>query len=151
MEPNSKITDDFLDDNWRNIEKKAVEETQNIIKAEFSSLKTELEHVLLKFESANYGPELQNKLEEIKGDSTAKLKSLLEHQQQTRQLLNELKVSIESINDEDIKKKFTNLSANISQTDEKLSGITTSVLSFSDKAGKVITNTLMKSVIGVIP
>ncbi|NQY64259.1 MAG: hypothetical protein HRT38_11095 [Alteromonadaceae bacterium] len=151
MNGNPDITDDFLDEKWRELEGKAETTTKEIIAVEFNNLKAELAQISTKFENGNYGQALQTSLDELKSESAEQLKTLSQQQQKTRLFINELQVKIDNIDDENLKMAFTNLKNSVSQTDEKLNNISTSVLNFSDKAGKVITNTLMKSVIGVVP
>ncbi len=151
MDSNPDITDDFLDKKWRELEGKVETATKEIISVEFNNLKAELAQIAAKFENGNYGQALQTSLEKLKSESADQLKVLNKKQQQTRMLMNELQVKIDNINDENLKKAFSNLKNSVDQTDEKLTAISTSVLNYSDKAGKIITNTLMKSVIGAVP
>ena len=145
---NTDITDDFVDDNWRQLRDKVDQETKAIVANEFAKLKQDMDEILENYQQGNYDEALRNELTKLETDTRASIKGFAEQQAQVQQALSDLTASLEEIDDADVQAALAELQSATQQTQQRLTEVRKKVLSFSNTAGKTIASTIMKSITG---
>ena len=148
IELNTDITDDFVDDNWRQLKGKVEQETKAIINSEFDKLKQEMNDIFEQYQNGIYDEALQSQLTHMENDTKASMKAFSEKNAEMQQAIKSLSASLEDINSEELQVSLAKLQSASESTQQRLLDVREKVLSFSNTAGKTIASTIMKSVTG---